>query len=390
MGFGITHFKKIKEEAKKQVQEKFYKVIIVGDDISCFLSFLELRKSYNAEEMKFIISNEVSRQTLLERFQTSLHDIRNDESAQILKRYFPEIKLEKNEGQPVFYKDTEFKPFGGRTKNPSPLLGDEAYFVSDFYRYNIEQVINSIGLSLNDWENLDQLLSPYREDKELLTIEKTSPSDLIDTEHWILKTKDDFIINCKNLIWGRGPKSFLKVLASKDSLPESLVQSIEDIKTTPGYLVNFELNKKIIEENQTFFLPQSLTHDWGHFIGESLENESDKQSLSFVGQVHEEEITSEDLAKKIKLLKRTLKRVFENFGNEEAKHIYFSEEMFVGEIEDKSLCQYLEKEFPFLTFVGKSAPLKIEEVQSSQTSSLGYIARSLLSFNELRKNQTLF
>ncbi len=387
MAFGITGLRKIKEESKNKLSEKFYKNIVVGSDISAVLAFLELRKHQEPEQLAWILSEQESKESIESRFNSSIHQIRDEESARILNDKFSNLILKKNTHPPVFYKDTEFKEFGGRSRPPMKLQGNEKFFASHFYHVELTEVLNSLDISSEDWEKLDEYIALYRLDKEILKIKSQAPTDLIRKDCWNLSTKDNFALLCENLIWSKGAKSFLSLYSDKASLPEELVQSFESIKTLPGYSVCFEVDSKVFEEDQTVFLPQSLTHEWGHFIGEfsSFDEENKKQKFTFQAEVHDEEINSEDLAKKIKLLKRTLKRIFDSFKTEVSESIYFSEDMFVGEIEDEKFISQIYSYFPNLYLIGHAAPIKKVEPTSSK-GSISYLTRTLLSVNELKNN----
>ncbi len=388
MAFGLSSFKKIKENSKVKLEKKFIQTIIVGDDLASFWTFLELRKTLAPDKLRIILPREVSKQSIQNKFFSQLHQIRSEESVQILQKFLPNLTFHKTEKSPVFYKDTEFKEFASKTRPATPLLGVESFYTNEYYSFPLEELLRSLGIAVEDWENLDCLLEKYRDDKEITYIEKTKPVDLIDKANWTLMCKDDLCFECENLIWSKESKLFLSLLKNKEELPEDVMQAFDEIQYYPGFLVSFENEGEVFSGEQTVFLPQSLTHEWGYFIGEFFEydSNSNKQNFTFSGQIHEEDFNAEELAKKIKLLKRTLKRIFTNF-NESKESIYFSEGMFVGQIQDKKFSREVKNHFPSLFFIGQTAPLFYLKQEVQNLDSLSYITRSLLSFYELKQSQ---
>jgi hypothetical protein len=380
MAFGLSEFKKLKEESKNNYKKSFYKTLIVGEDLSCLWTLLDLKSSLSPENLAIVIPSQLDKASLSKRL--GLHTIRSKETIEFLQQRFPSLQINSSSSPSVFYKESEFKPFEGRAKPASPLLGKEPYFVNEYFDVSIESVLVSLGINLDSWDKLDETLEAYRADKELTSIKKIVPADLAQQAYWRLMTRDMTIIECENLVWGRTPKEFFKLLENRDELPEEVIQTYESIQVFPGFQVQYKSKSKIFEENKTVFLPQSMTHDWGYFIGELNEQEGEEQSFTFAGQVHDEEFNAEDMAKKIKLLNRTLKRVFENFQNIEDENIYFSESMFISEINDELFNANMKEALPHLYIVGQTAPLFKEQMGSKAQ----YLSRSLLSFQELRDN----
>ena len=73
--------------------------------------------------------------------------------------------------------------------------------------------------------------------------------------------------------------------------------------------------------------------------------------------IHEEEPQTEDLAQKIKLMKRVLDRVYPDLEKHIKKeYIRFDEEMFISEVKDSSLEQ-LSFDYPSLKFLGQTSPM---------------------------------
>src|SRR5690606_14522652 len=128
-------------------------------------------------------------------------------------------------------------------------------------------------------------------------------------------------------------------------------------------------------EEKTLFIPQSMTHEWGHFIVEfeQFDHSAKIQKCHVLFLIHEEEPQTEDLASKIKLMKRVLDRVFPDIEKHMVKEfIRFDDEMFISDIKEEALEQ-VGFDYPNLKFLGQTAPVPHEQLNQK------YIARTLLN-----------
>jgi hypothetical protein len=115
-----------------------------------------------------------------------------------------------------------------------------------------------------------------------------------------------------------------------------------------------------------------MTHEWGHFIVE-FENTNEGQFCHALFLIHEEEPQTEDLASKIKLMKRVLERVFPDFEkNINKEYIRFDDEMFISDVKD-NLIEQIGFDYPTLKFLGQVAPMKPQFAQEK------FLSRVLLS-----------
>ena len=103
---------------------------------------------------------------------------------------------------------------------------------------------------------------------------------------------------------------------------------------------------------------------------------SGKQEFSCLMYVDEDEVNEEGIAKKIKLMKRVIERVFSDFSKARYNEkIYYSQEMFINNTDD-SLYESLKEES--VTFIGQGAP-----IGSENSSEIKYIPRAVMSYLEL-------
>jgi hypothetical protein len=118
-----------------------------------------------------------------------------------------------------------------------------------------------------------------------------------------------------------------------------------------------------------------MTHEWGHFIVEfeNFNHQSQEQLCNILFLIHEEEPQSEELASKIKLMKRVLDRVFPDIEKHITKEfIRFEDEMLISDIKD-SVVEQLLFDYPTLRFIGQSNPMP------SEFSHEKYLSRVLMN-----------
>ena len=197
-------------------------------------------------------------------------------------------------------------------------------------------------------------------------------SDLVEKSEWLLTFKDFNKITCENLYSSLSPKKFLGFLKNKSHMTPDVIDFCSSAKIQGALSITWIMKKEISGEERTYFIPQSMTHEWGHFIVE-FENTSEHQLCHGLFLIHEEEPQTEDLATKIKLMKRVIERVFPNFEeNIYKEYIRFDEEMFISDVKD-NLIEQIGFDYPTLKFLGQSSPMK------PQFSDEKFLARVLLS-----------
>lgn len=369
MSFGLLkHFKDARRANHEVTLSRHAKHVIVGHDLGAVLKLVELRKSFPDETVKIVTDRPLSRQILLENYQYGVSTLRSPEAVEgIYRKHFnasilPEAK------DPVFYKDGKFHEFGSRAK-PMNVLSGEEFFTKKGYRATIASFFDT-----SSWENLDTLINEALDLRIFECIEKSVPQDLVEKQEWTLTFKDFTKLTCENLYVSLSPKKFLNYLAHKESLTAELIDVCSAVNTLGAISVTWILNKELHASDQTLLIPQSMTHEWGHFIVEfeKFNHQTGQGICHTLFLIHEDEPQSEDLATKIKLMKRVLERVFPDFEKHiEKEFIRFDEEMFVSDMKDQT-AEQMSFDYPTLKFLGQSAPM------ISAYSQEKYLARTLL------------
>jgi hypothetical protein len=354
MSFGLLkHFKDTKGGNTHNVTSNHFRHVILGQDLGAILKLVEITKNFPEEGVRLICTRPLNRQDLVESYEFGVSALRSPNAVENIYKKYHNAKLSPQAKEASFYKDGKFHDFGGRAKSME-LLAGENFFIPKSYKLEVESLF-----SPEDWENLDQLLRDHSEIRIFQSIEKTTPADLVDKKEWLLTFKDFAKTTCENLYVSMSPKKFLGLVVNKESMTPELIDVCTAINTQAAISVTWKLDKEIFPEEKTLFIPQSMTHEWGHFIVEFEKYNYQKKEQLCHGLflIQDDEPQSEDLAGKIKLMKRVLDRVFPDIEKHMLKeYIRFDEEMFISDIKDASMEQ-LSFDYPTLRFIGQSSPM---------------------------------
>lgn len=369
MSFGLLkHFKESRKGNHEAIISRHTKHVILGHDLGAVLKLVELKKSHPEDAVKIITDRPLTKQILLETYQYGVSFLRSPEAVEAIYRKHFNAKILPETREPAFYKDGKFHEFGSRAK-PMDLLQGEEFFTHKGYRAELASFFDE-----TTWENLDQMISDALDRRHFDTIEKTTPNDLVEKQEWTLTFKDFSRLTCENLYVSLSPKKFLNYLTNKESLSAELIDVCSASSARGAISVTWILNKELHKEAQTLLIPQSMTHEWGHFITEfeAFDHRLNQGLCHVLFLIHEEEPQSEDLATKIKLMKRVLDRVFPDMEKHITKeYIRFDEEMLIADIKDQA-AEQLSFDYPTLKFLGQASPM------ASSLSQEKYLARTLL------------
>jgi hypothetical protein len=370
MSFGLLkHFKDLKKDAQVAASTTFVKEIILGSDLGAVLKLIELRKTWPAEQVKIVSPRPIDRKLLLETHQFGVGLLRSAPAVEEIYRRHFNARILPQRKDPVFYKDGKFHEFSGRAK-PMTLLAGEDFFTSRCHRLEISSLFDS-----ETWANLDAILAEAVILKIVDAVEKTEVQELVDRKEWKLGCKDFSSLTCENLHVSMAPHKFLGLMHDQDKATAELVDFCSSSESRAAISVTFILDREIYPDDQTLFIPQSMTHDWGHFIAEfeTFDHSCREQVCHVLFLIQDEEPQSEDLAAKIRLMKRVLDRVFPELERSIKKeYIRFDEDMFIGGVKDSALEQ-LGFDWPTLRFISQASPAPANLQQEK------FLARTLLN-----------
>ncbi len=369
-GFGLRALKKVQEDENTKQSRIYSKHIVYGDNFYAALAYLKLVEIHGMESVKLISSRLISKDSIEGELKCSLSTLRSEEVANTLITMAPELEIFPVDSENVFYKDTKFHKFGGRAK-PHELKEDEDFFANSAFHIKLMNLFTSQQL-----ESLDETLEKNTLVKYIDSIQKNTPSDLVEVTNYKLKTGEAETIECEKLYWCESPKLFYKKVENKDSLADQVGAYCTALEHRIGLTVYMELKGELYEGEGNVFLPQSVTYELGHFIAEfkKYNPESNTQEFACMMFVDEDEVNEEDLAKKIKLMKRVIGRVFSDFEKIEYKErIQYDREVLINKTDDSLIDSKVNVEF-----IGPGAPLYKDEYKEFK-----HLGRGLISLKSL-------
>jgi hypothetical protein len=198
---------------------------------------------------------------------------------------------------------------------------------------------------------------------------------------WIIEFFNGEVFKVDSLIWGLPPWKLLKLIRKKSTFDNKFIEYCEGTKGPFSLSIKFHLTKMVSKNKETLFIPLSLTHDWGHFIGEFY-SYSNEFFLEFQNFFDPEEINEEGLSKRIKILKRSLDKIYPQFSsciqrefisvNENTTQSFFSNNDSLESLKEG------------LFFVGEDAPLLGGQklVENNSYLKLSHFSRGLASCYE--------
>lgn len=368
-GFGIRAFKKVKEDSIKKEESIYKQHIVYGDNSYAAYTAIKLAQKYGNDNVILISTNLITADQIKNEWACSINTIRDEQSASILQGEFARLEVLKCDRPVKFYKDTKFHKFGGRAK-PFTLQEDEEFFSSTYYNVHMENLFTN-----EEWESLNDSLEKLTAVKIIKDIEKVKSTDLVEKTNFSLKSGEFEKFNCETLHFCHSPKELFNLITNKNDLSLELTGFCSALEQRVALTVNFETNKKIRDFDGTIFLPQSATHEWGHYIldFDLFDPSINKQSFNAMMFINLDEVNEEELAKKIKHMKRVIERVYPEFSKSEyGERIHYAPDFLIKSFpENESLnCEGLN-------FIGVGANLSELEFKPI------LLTRALLSLKDL-------
>ena len=340
----IRKLQHLKKEIASETECKYFKHLIVGHDY--FTSKLE--KYFPSQDVA-ILSTEENIQEFI-----GPNWLRGEKNIGLIQQLNPSWKLQRKSNGPCFYKEQRFREFASRSK-PSLLLPGEAFYTQ--WDYYLEQ-----GLDLKNSMPMN------------CTFYHTFPVEIGWQDRlWKIRCSDGQQFECRKLYWGDGPNTFIHLLKEKDCFGGQFIEFCESTNAPLSLLIRYSLTQDVNAMKETFFIPLSQSYDWGHFVGEFKEN---GKILEFVHYLCPDESSEEDVSKKIKLLKKSLEKIFPGiFKDAVGEYIKLSVDSPCESIDD---CKYVAVENLF--FFGVNAPV------DTTMTEISHLARGLHSLKMIENS----
>ena len=157
-------------------------------------------------------------------------------------------------------------------------------------------------------------------------------------------------------------------------MPESVQKFCVTIENHSAIAVHFKAKAEVYLESGSLIIPQSMTHEWGSFLLdiEPFNPTNSTQELTAVTFLSEDDVQEEDLAKKIKLMRRVIERVLPEFTEDNVDQmIRFSDEFDITGVDD-TLFSDLQSEH--VKFCGHASPIDKGDSNDFKYFSRAYYA----------------
>jgi hypothetical protein len=205
----------------------------------------------------------------------------------------------KSMSAPLFLKDGDLYSFESRAK-PYDIFFMEDHFIQQGLECDFKSYLAT--MQTDEWKQF------FNHNSHNVIISRIERSQELNS--WKVTAADgsQWVSPC--LYWNMSLKSLLK---HAPEMPFGLAtrSAIQSLESTSAFMIGITLNKQVCDAAHTFIIPQSYTHSWGNFIVETASEFSTSRpwfKCLFYPKV--EEINEDVVLQKIKLLKRSLTKLF--------------------------------------------------------------------------------
>lgn len=365
----------LKKMHSPQVTTISFDQVVIGSDLYSLECFYQLKKK--GKNACLVSGNEVSCDSLRPTGPTSL---RGESNTLFFSRLYPHIPIEIQTEDNFFYKDSKWREFGGRSK-PEKILDGEEFYIGKAARGNLDQAFECLQ---NDCHELRSFLSenvhavlPQKIEREI-------------EGRWNITLSNGTLLHCQELYWGLPPKQFTSLFTGQGEAFDHLIEYTDSTEAPASLYWRAEIPHGIISERQTLFIPQSYTHDWGHFIFEVRPQFKDKSDLiECLTFFSIDEISEEEVSKKIKAIKKSLEKVYPALTNQfQQEFLNFSELASSSHLNDQAFALTMDH-YAGLFFIGENAAIAplyfkslLREGETAVSTSISHFLRGLISIRQ--------
>lgn len=365
------------------VEKEFIQVphLVVGKDIFAISIYKALQEKYGKDQVRLLSEDAILKSDLLPKGPST---VRGKNNQQVVQELYPAAIGEIGAEQALFYKDMMWKSFGGRSKAEA-LKFNEEFFTSTRFNVDAEVIFPELKNTTELLANLNSEAYQVR----LKSIHRAGTGFKIEC---INGTE----FECEKLYFGQSPYQYLEFYSQKNELSDTFIEFCESTKTPSALCVKFVFEKPISDIKETLFIPLSYTHEWGHFIGEfntSVKDNGEVQEIEFIHFLDEDQASEEDISRVIRLLKKSMEKIFEKYSKTTAsEYIVLEQEIGCLEIDNDLFFNSVnsgKNELQNLFLLGINAP--VSDAQCAEAcfeyskSGVDIFARALLVHSILLK-----
>ena len=351
--FSIKHLKKDKTSKNEKI---YVNTIITGKGPYTILLWDKLFQTKNKEDLLFVSRDHLTKYDL---YPWGPSPLRGETNISYYNNLYTPRSESTETRKTVFYKDLAFREFSGRYK-PEPLLFNESFYTQKSGLPDYDKIF-----PYRTSEDFLALLNELVCTELIAKVEKLSTDNNLTCEkRWLVTFASGNQVECENLIWGSPIFELFEVMDAATLFDLNFIEFYNNMKEVSSLYMQFEVTPAS-SNLDTFFIPLSFTHEWGHFVGEFHESR-----VELVHFLNRENVNEDEIAKRIKICKRSFEKIFpQNKILETTEFIYFDSESPILNIDDNNNYKYEDRLF----FVGINAPL------IGESSQLSNMARALAS-----------
>jgi len=352
-------FKDLHKLKKVVVVEKEYIEVphlVVGKDIFAVTTYKALQEKYGKEKVRLLSEDAILKSDLMPKGPGT---IRGEANQAVMKQIFPEAIVHEGNEMAMFYKDMTWKSFGGRSKSEA-LKFNEEFYTTPRLDIDPEKIFPELV-------NAEQFLEEINQEAYQIRLKSIKRVE----SGFSVECLNGTEFKCEKLYFDLSPSHYLNFYTNKNELSDTFIQFCESTHTPSALFVKFVFDKPITDIKETLFIPLSYTHEWGHFVGEfnvSADEAKAGQDIEFIHYIDEDSSSEEDISRIIRLLKKSMEKIFDKFSKTKAtEYIVLEQDIGCLKIDDQLFARVADaqkNETNNLFFLGMNAP--IVDTQSAE------------------------
>ncbi|MGZ3809407.1 MAG: hypothetical protein ACXVCE_15085 [Bacteriovorax sp.] len=351
--------------------------LVVGKDIFALSIYKKLQEKYGSENVRLLSEDAILKSDLLPKGPSTL---RGEANQKIVKELYPEAVMYEGSDPAMFYKDMTWKSFGGRSKSEALKFNEELYTAP---RFDIDPEI-----IFPELKKADEFLAEINAEAYQVRLKSIARAG----EGFKVECLNGTEFKCEKLYFGQSPYQYLDFYSNKSELSDAFIEFCESTNTPSALFVKFVFDKPITDVKETLFIPLSYTHEWGHFVGE-FSDALGEQKIEFIHFLDEDQSSEEEISRVIRLLKKSMEKIFENFSKIKAReYIVLEQEIGCLKIDDDLFMKTLssdKNESKNLFLLGINAPIVDTHCEDASfeysKNDVCILARALLVHSILTK-----
>jgi hypothetical protein len=196
-----------------------------------------------------------------------------------------------------FFKDGEFRSFNGRHKinncHPYLLKFKHKNYQASWFKWWENTLSDDIKTKLNESLLLGQVKAIFYRDNT-----------------WELHTFDHKIIKANRIKWNLSPELFLKLFRHEQQYPKNFLTWCSHFKPLNFLLLQFSVHPKVNENLVEGLIPLTMGTDEGYFLLTKQQVSENEENLNLLYVFENSELQEEDVANRIRLMKKQLSKIF--------------------------------------------------------------------------------